>query len=118
MSDTELILEEIRGLRADVREDINKAWDAIEEQRKCSTQVKIKQAEILGEIKQIKSEKRIGDEILSKHINNKEKHYNPYHNETYWQKMSRKKPEIATSVTLGGILFGFLLAAFKFFGVI
>ena len=118
MSDTELILEEIRALRKDVRDDMSKAWDAIEEQRKCSTQIKIRQAEISGDIKRLKLEKRIGDETFIRHVENKEKHFNPYHNETYWKKMSRKKPEIATSITLGGILFGFLLALFNYFGVI
>jgi hypothetical protein len=118
VSDTELILEEIRGLRSEMREDINKMWNTIEEGRKCNTQLKIKQAKLEGAFQQMKTDRADTLTILGKHMDDKDKHFNPYFNEGYWEKMKRKKPEIATSVTLGGILFGFLLALFNYLGVI
>jgi hypothetical protein len=118
MSDTELILEEIRALRKDVREDINKAWDAIEEQRKCNNRLNNRQAMLEGAFNQMRNDRADTLVILGKHMDDKDKHFNPYFNEGYWEKMKRKKPEIATSITLGGIIFGFTLALLNYIGVI
>ena len=116
LSGVDTILEEIRGLRNDVRADQNKMWEAIEEGRKCRTVMKIEQMKINGEIEKLKLEKTMGEQAFLRHIENKEKHYNPYYSETYWETMGRKKPESATSITVGGISFGIILAAANYLG--
>ena len=48
-------------------------------------------------------------EAFLKHCNDTDKHFNPYFNESMPQKLWRKKPEIATGVSLSTILITLIL---------
>ena len=112
------VLTEIRGLRTDVREDQKEMWKAIDKGREERTALKLKDAEIKGEIEKLKLEKKMGDEAFIRHVQNEDKHFNPYFNETLRQKLWRKKPEIAAGGGLGTLLAGLILGLLSHFGVI
>ena len=77
----------------------------------CMTDIKIKQETNYNKIKSTK-------QLLEEHCGDKEKHYNPYHNETYGELIRRKQPEILTGVTLSSIISGVIIGVAKAFGVI
>jgi len=112
------VLTEIRGLRSDVREDQSKIWDAIERERKCTTQLKINDAKLEGEITQLKLKQNMTEEAFVRHVQNKDKHFNPYYSETLRQKLWRKKPEIAAGGGAGALIVALVTLLLKASGVI
>ena len=84
----------------------------------CMVNIKLDGQQREGRLKAVELDGEITKQIILKHLENKEKHFNPYFNETYTEKMKRKKAEIGTSVTIGSVIFGIILAAGKYFGVI
>lgn len=46
----------------------------------------------------------LNENVTLKHIENKEKHYNPYHSESFGQKVRRKKGEIGIASAGGGLI--------------
>ncbi|MHA1805950.1 MAG: hypothetical protein ACTSX2_00075 [Candidatus Thorarchaeota archaeon] len=56
-------------------------------------------------------------EAFLNHVGDERRHFNPYYNETYFQKIRRKKAEVGTSVSIGTILATVLIALLKYYGV-
>jgi len=57
-----------------------------------------------GRIKANASGLKATQKMSIKHIENKEKHYNPYHSESFGQKIIRKKGEISVASVGGGLI--------------
>lgn len=114
--DLTTVLTAIDGLRSDVREDQSKIWEAIDNERKCTTNLKIENERRKAESEKVELKQNMTEGAFIRHVQNQEKHFNPFYNETIPQKLWRKKPEIGASITIGGIIFGMLLAALKFVG--
>lgn len=101
-------LERIEGQIAEtnkrMEERDGKLWKALDEVKECQTKLKVKDAEIEGDIEKIKAEKKATEQILIRHVENREKHYNPFYTESLGEKLWRKKPEIAAGGILGTVL--------------
>lgn len=77
--------------------------EARDEQRKtnrCLTEIKIKQENHEGRIKKNESDMKNIGKMALEHIKNKEKHYNPYYNESFPAKIWRKKAELGSAGVL------------------
>jgi len=112
------ILSEIQGLRTDVREDQSKIWEAIDKERECTTNLKLENERRKAEVNEVKLKQKMTEEAFVRHVQNPEKHYQPYYNETIRQKLWRKKPEIVAGGGVGALVVGIITLALKIAGVI
>ena len=83
---------------------------------KGQTDVKIENHE--GRLNTVESSEKINHEVFIKHIENKNKHFNPYYSESYGEKIRRKSPEIITGVSVSTIISGIVIAILKSQGLI
>lgn len=117
-TDLDRVLTAIEGLRSDMREDNQQIWSAIEENRKCNTNLKLENERRKGELEKLKLKQKITSDAFVRHVENPEKHFQPFFKETLPQKLWRKKPEIAAGGGAGALIIGLITLALKLAGVI
>ena len=111
--DLTVVLGEIQGLRSDVREDQSKIWEAIDKERECTTNLKLENERRKAEVEKANLKQNMTEGAFIKHVQNKEKHYNPFYSESLRQKLWRKKPEIVAGGGAGAFIIGLLGLLFK-----
>ena len=75
----------------------------------CNTKIKVKGQERESRIMALEKSNLSNHDIILQHIQNKDKHFNPYYAEGNWDKVKRKKLEIGTSVTLATLIMAVIL---------
>ena len=115
-SELTTVLNEIQGLRSDVREDNSKLWEAIDKERECTTNLKLENERRKGEVREVKLKQKMTEEAFVRHVQNPEKHFNPFYNETLRQKLWRKRPEIVAGGGLGSLIVAIILGLLKYAG--
>jgi len=111
-----VVLPKLEALDKKLEKRDDTIWLAIEEGRKERTVLLIQCANIQSEIKAIKTEKKMSENVIIEHVQDTTRHYNPYFNETIRQKLWRKKPEIAAGGGTGVLIIGLLTLTFKALG--
>jgi len=94
--------------------NIDRKLDRIEQ---CQINLKITDEQLKATT--ARNELKIAEmqEAFLNHIKDKDRHFNPYYNETYFQKIRRKKAEVGTSVSIGTILATIVIAILRYYGV-